>query len=77
VKVNSLNPEQDYLFSLGERIKRIRKEKKLSQTEVAYRCGFDKSNYNTIEKGKRNITILNLLKIAEVLEVNINAFFDE
>ena len=63
--------EKQYLEALGKHIKAIRLSKKLRQTEVAYRCNFDKSNYNTIEAGKRNPTIISLVKIANALEVNL------
>lgn len=63
--------DKEYLVSLGNRIKEIRLQKKISQTEIAYRCGFDKSNYNTIESGKRNPTIISLLKIAKALDVSL------
>jgi putative transcriptional regulator len=63
--------ETTYLICLGKKIKEIRLSKKISQTEVAYRCGFDKSNYNTIESGKRNPTVISLLKIAKALGVNL------
>lgn len=63
--------EKEYLISLGKKIKEIRLSKKISQTEIAYRCGFDKSNYNTIEAGKRNPTITSLIKIAKALDVNL------
>lgn len=65
----------DYLIALGNRIKSLRLEKKISQTEIAYRCGFDKSNYNTIESGKRNPTILSLLKISKALDINVIDLF--
>lgn len=64
--------ETKYLICLGKRIKEVRFLKKISQTEIAYRCGFDKSNYNTIEAGKRNPTILSLLKISKALDVSLN-----
>ena len=67
-----IHSETNYLNSLGKRIKEIRVDKKISQTEVAYRCGFDKSNYNTIEAGKRNPTILSLLKISRALDVELS-----
>lgn len=67
--------DSNYLISLGKRIKHLRLERKISQTEIAYRCGFDKSNYNTIESGKRNPTVLSLLKIANALEVSIIELF--
>jgi putative transcriptional regulator len=68
--------DKEYLINLGKRIKYIRLQKKISQTEIAYRCGFDKSNYNTIESGKRNPTIISLLKISKALNVSINDFFE-
>ena len=68
--------ESEYLISLGNKIKEIRLSKKISQTETAYRCGFDKSNYNTIEAGKRNPTIISLLKISKALDVTILDLLD-
>lgn len=67
--------DKEFLIFLGKRITEIRLKKKISQTEIAYRCGFDKSNYNTIENGKRNPTILSLQKIAQALEVELIEFF--
>ncbi len=68
--------DEEYLIALGKRIKMLRLKKKISQTEIAYRCGFDKSNYNTIESGKRNPTVTSLLKIAKALDINILEIFD-
>lgn len=68
--------DQEFLIALGSRIKELRLEKKISQTEIAYRCGFDKSNYNTIESGKRNPTIISLLKIAKALEIPLSELFN-
>jgi putative transcriptional regulator len=61
--------DKAYLLALGKKIRELRLQKKFSQTEMAYRCGFDKSNYNTIEAGKRNVTIISLLKISKAIEV--------
>jgi putative transcriptional regulator len=72
----SKHSETEYLIALGKRIKGIRLQKKISQTEIAYRCGFDKSNYNTIEAGKRNPTLVSLLKIAKALDVALVDLFD-
>ncbi|WP_395052825.1 helix-turn-helix domain-containing protein [Flavobacterium sp.] len=67
--------DKQYLIALGKKIKEIRLQKKITQTEIAYRCGFDKSNYNTIEAGKRNPTIISLLKIANALDITIIDLF--
>lgn len=62
---------------MGAKIKSIRLKKGIRQTEIAYRCNFDKSSYNSIEAGKRNITIITLHKIANALEEPIENFFQE
>jgi len=67
--------EKEYLKKIGKSIKEIRLSKTIKQNEIAYRCNFDKSSYNNIEAGKRNITILNLLKIANALEIEIEQIF--
>ncbi len=69
--------EAKLLKSLGKKIKSIRLNKGLRQNEIAYRCNFDKSSYNNIEAGKRNITIITLYKIAFALEESIETFFIE
>ncbi len=70
------NSEKEYFVALGKRIKELRLQKKISQTEIAYICGFDKSNYNTIESGKRNPTLASLLKIAKALNISLTDLFD-
>ena len=67
--------DKEYLIALGKKIKEVRLLKKLSQTEIAYRCGFDKSNFNTIESGKRNVTVSSLLKIAKALDISLIDLF--
>ncbi|MGR7812554.1 helix-turn-helix domain-containing protein [Lacinutrix undariae] len=67
--------EKLLLKTLGEKIKSVRLEKGLRQNEIAYRCHFDKSSYNNIESGKRNITIITLYKISYALNVPIETFF--
>jgi transcriptional regulator with XRE-family HTH domain len=53
----------------------LRLQKKLSQIEMAYPCGFDKSNYNTIESDKRNVTVMSLLKISKALDIDLIDLF--
>lgn len=63
--------ESEYLKRLGAQIKKIREEKDISQTDLGYRCNFERSNMNRIEAGKTNPTILTLKKIADALDVPI------
>ena len=76
MNIDEKHSGSEYLICLGKKIKEIRLSKKISQTEIAYRCGFDKSNYNTIESGKRNPTITSLLKIAKALDVQLIELLD-
>jgi putative transcriptional regulator len=76
VNIDDKNSDEIYLISLGKKIKEVRLSKKISQTEIAYRCGFDKSNYNTIEAGKRNPTVTSLIKIAKALDVKLIELLD-
>ena len=59
-----------YLAQLGENIRKIRNQRGYSQEEFAEIAGFSRSYYTEIETGKRNISVLNLVKIAEALKVD-------
>ena len=61
--------------ALGERIKRIRLEKNMSQTLLAEHCGIEKANLSRIESGQANPTVLTLLKISMALKVPVADFF--
>jgi transcriptional regulator with XRE-family HTH domain len=64
--------KEETLKKIGLKIKELREEKNISQQELAYRCEFEKSNMNRIEKGKTNLTIGTLLKICEALNVKLS-----
>lgn len=62
--------DEEYLKKLGQRIIEIRKSKNISQIDLSYDCGFEKSTMSRIESGRANITIKVLRKIAKYLDVN-------
>ncbi|MCK5402122.1 MAG: helix-turn-helix transcriptional regulator [Flavobacteriaceae bacterium] len=68
---------EEVLKTFGKRIKAIRLQKKLRQNEIARRCGFHKSGYNSIEAGIRNISLVTLYKIAFALEEPVSSFFTD
>ena len=63
--------DKDYLKKLALNIKRIRKEKGITQVDLAYACGFEKQNMQRIEAGKTSPTLKTLLKISDALEIDI------
>ena len=61
---------------IGNRIKELRDVKKMSQKDLAYVSDLDRSYIASVEKGQRNISIVNIEKIAVALEVALKEFFN-
>ncbi|MDR9506928.1 helix-turn-helix transcriptional regulator [Brevibacillus agri] len=66
----------DILELVGKRIRDIRKTKNLSQEQLGEKSGFHFTYIGGLERGERNISLVNLAKIAKALEVNIHDFFN-
>ena len=62
---------------IGSRIRQLRQEKRLSQEAFADLCELDRTYISSIEKGKRNVSIINLEKIANALNINLSALFND
>ena len=62
--------------SFGNRVHELRKKKKWSQEELAFRAGIDRTYMTSVENGKRNVSIQNIEKIITALEVSLVTFFD-
>ena len=63
---------QDLLVQLGDRIRKLRKKRGWTQVEMAERVGIDRSFLADVERGKRNLSILNLDLIAKGLKVTLS-----
>jgi transcriptional regulator with XRE-family HTH domain len=61
---------------IGQRIKILRANAQISQEELAYRADLDRTYINSVENGKRNISIVNTEKIASALKYSIKEFFN-
>lgn len=70
------NEDKKLLITLGTRIKSLRSKKKLTQEEVAGSIDMDRSYFSDIERGKRNVAAINLIKIANALEVSVGDLFE-
>ena len=62
---------------LGAKIRRLRRENRLSQAQLAERLGISPSYLNLIEHNHRNVTVGLLLKLAEVFALNIADLSDD
>lgn len=55
------------LKRLGEAVRAARRARGLSQEALADASGIDRSHMGKIERGERNVTLLNVLRIAAAL----------
>lgn len=60
---------------IGNRIKELREVKQMSQKDLAYTSDIDRSYIASVENGQRNISIVNIEKIAVALGVRLKEFF--
>jgi transcriptional regulator with XRE-family HTH domain len=63
--------------SFGQKVRHFRSLKKLSQEELADLCGLHRTYIGSVERGERNITLINAEKIANALEQSLALFFLE
>ena len=56
--------------TLGERIKQVRKDKNITQGELALRTGIPQSSISLYEKDVREPTLFSFLLIADALEIS-------
>jgi transcriptional regulator with XRE-family HTH domain len=66
----------DVKQKIGFRIKELREKSEMSQKDLAYSADLDRSYIASIESGQRNVSIVNIERIATALNVTIKSFFD-
>lgn len=64
----------EVLGEFGRRIRRTRLKAGLSQEELAHRVGLHRTYIGSIERGERNIGLLNIAALATVLQVDASTF---
>lgn len=65
----------DIKLLVGKRVKQLRNERGISQEELANLAGLDRTYITSVECGKRNISIVNIEKLANALQVSLKEFF--
>ena len=67
--------DNDYLVSFGQRVRELRQQTGLSQEKFALRIGMDRTYYSSVESGKRNISLLNIKKLADGFGIPVADLF--
>ncbi len=65
----------DIRRKVGLRIKELRAERGMSQESLAYAIGMARTYLAEVEAGKRNVSVINLERIATGLGVTLGEFF--
>ncbi len=65
----------DIRIRFGRAIRRVREAQGINQEEAAERCGLHRTYYSGIERGVRNVSLVNLEKISKGLKVSLSDLF--
>lgn len=63
------------LKKFGSRCKELRANTGLSQEKFALKINMDRTYYASVEAGKRNVSLINIIKIAEGFGVSLSELF--
>ncbi len=64
-------------IKFGKKVRELRIAKKLSQEQLAHLADVHRTYIGMIERAEKNITLVNIEKIAKALEVSIKDFFND
>jgi len=65
----------DIRIRFGRAIRRIREEQQINQEEAADRCGLHRTYYSGIERGVRNVSLVNIERVSKGLKTNLPELF--
>jgi transcriptional regulator with XRE-family HTH domain len=70
-------PMTNPLEIFGATVRKIRKRQGLSQEDLAALCGLHRTYVGGIERGERNVALINILQIAKALKVTPGELFHQ
>lgn len=68
--------EKKFLELVGKRIAELRKERKMTQQQLADLCEMERSAIARLEGGTENITASTFYKLSQALGITLKRFFD-
>jgi len=67
--------EAEIQKQFGQRLRELRKQRGFSQESLALASGLDRTYIGGVERGERNISLINIHKIAQALRVEVRDLF--
>lgn len=64
------------IVQFGEKVKAARKKKNISQEELASIANLHRTYIGMIERGEKNITLINIIKLARALDVSASQLLE-
>ncbi len=65
----------DIRIRFGKRLSELRRVKGLSQEELAFHAGLHRTYVSSAERGQRNVSLVNIEKLAKALEIDLADLF--
>lgn len=69
--------QNDLLFAFGQTVRKLRISKDISQEKFADMCSLHRTYISDVELGKRNVSLENIGKMSEALDMHISDLFKE
>jgi transcriptional regulator with XRE-family HTH domain len=63
--------DKKFLRLVGEKVRQVREKRGLTQQELGAQCRLHRTFVGSVERGERNVSILNLRLLARVLRVRL------
>ena len=71
-----MNNNKEILIKFGDKVREIRTSQNLSQEQLSFKADVHRTYIGMIERGEKNITLINIQKIANALNIEIKNLFD-
>ena len=69
--------DNDYLISFGQRVRELLQRTGISQERFALTIEMDRTYYSSVESGRRNISLLNIKKLADGFGIPVADLFPQ
>ncbi|MDO5667008.1 MAG: helix-turn-helix transcriptional regulator [Alcaligenaceae bacterium] len=66
----------EHLKRFGAHVRHLRNQKELSQEQLAEKAEMHRTYIGMVERGERNPALLNLIRLAEALEIPLTSLMD-
>ena len=72
---STIKIKRETLVKFGKKVREVRQELGISQEELAGRAGIHRTYIGMVERAEKNITLLNIEKIAKALGTTLRELF--